>query len=104
MKQSEFPEWDVQSRLLTKEEVKDPIMVLDEVFDFAHLPEWRTLLWEWLKITVSGSYNTLSTESERNSILLLYEKIQKLVEVAHLLYIQQEAAKQNQKEKNQHIF
>jgi hypothetical protein len=104
MKQSEYPEWEMQPRLLNKEEVTDPGIVLDEVFDYAHLPEWRSLLWEWLKITVSGTYNTESAEYDRSSILYMYEKLQKLIEAAHLMYVQQEASKQLEKEKERHIF
>lgn len=104
MKKIDYPEWEMQSRLLNKEEVADPIIVLDEIFDFAHLPEWRNLLWEWLKITVSGSYNTVSTETERSNILFVYEKLQRLIEVSHLLYMQQENAKQAKLEKDRHIF
>ena len=104
MKQSEYPEWEMQPRLLNKEEVTDPGIVLDEVFDYAHLPEWRSLLWECLKITVSGTYNTESAEYDRSSILYMYEKLQKLIEAAHLMYVQQEASKQLEKEKERHIF
>ena len=104
MKQSEYPEWEMQPRLLNKEEVTDPGIVLDDVFDYAHLPEWRSLLWEWLKITVSGTYNTESAEYDRSSILYMYEKLQKLIEAAHLMYVQQEASKQLEKEKERHIF
>ncbi len=104
MKKTDYPEWEMQSRLLTKEEVNDPTIVLNERFDFAHLPEWRNLLWEWLKLTVSGTYNTASAESERGNILFVYEKLQRLIEVSHILYMQQEALKENQKEKERHIF
>jgi hypothetical protein len=104
MKQSEYPEWEMQSRLLNKEEVTNPNIVLDEVFDYAHLPEWRFLLWEWLKITVSGTYNTESAEYDRSSILYMYEKLQKLIEAAHLIYVQQEVSKELGKEKERHIF
>jgi hypothetical protein len=104
MKQSEYPEWEMQPRLLNKEEVTDPGIILDEVFDYAHLPEWRSLLWEWLKITVSGTYNTESAEYDRSSILYMYEKLQKLIEAAHLMYVQQEASKELEKEKERHIF
>lgn len=104
MKQSEYPEWEMQSRLLNKEEVADPNIVLDEVFDYAHLPEWRSLLWEWLKITVSGTYNTESAEYDRYSILYTYEKLQKLIEAAHLIYAQKETSKELEKEKEQHLF
>lgn len=104
MKQTDYPEWEMQSRLLSKEEVNDPSIVLDEMFDFAHLPEWRNLLWAWLKITVSGSYNTESAELKRGNILFLYEKLQRLIEAAHLLHLQQIASIQMNEEKERHIF
>ena len=71
---------------LSEEEIANPRIVIDELFDFAHLPELRTLLWDWLKATVSGSYPEDLTKEERISILLLYEKIEKLVEAAHILH------------------
>lgn len=104
MKKTDHPEWEMYARSLTKEEYNDPNLVLDEVFDFAHLPEWRTLLWEWLKITVSGSYNTESVESERHSILLMYEKLQKLLEVAYFMHLQQKSLQEKDQEKQRHIF
>lgn len=104
MKKTDYPTWEMYSRSLTNEEYADPTLVLDELFDFAHLPEWRTLLWDWLKITVSGSYNTETTAVERASILCVYEKLQKLIEASHLLYIQQKTSKENTKEKERHIF
>jgi len=104
MKTTDYPEWEMQSRLLKKEEVNDPSIVLDEIFDFAHLPEWRSLLWEWLKITVSGSYNTASAELERGNLLFLYEKLQRLIEASHLIHLQQQASKRMDQEKERHIF
>ena len=105
MKKSAYPEWDMYSRLLTNEEHADPNLVLEELFDFAHLPEWRNILWDWLKITVSGSYNAeTSTSSERASILFVYEKLQKLIEASHLMYTKQKTSKETVKEKERHIF
>ncbi|MBL0882455.1 MAG: hypothetical protein IBJ16_03740 [Chitinophagaceae bacterium] len=104
MKKSDYPEWEMYARLLTKEEQADPLRVLDDVFDFAHLPEWRVLLWEWLKITVSSTYHTEAVESERTTILLTYEKLQKLLEVAYLMYIQLQSLQQKDQEKQRHIF
>jgi len=105
MKKSAYPEWDMYSRLLTNEEHADPDLVLEEIFDFAHLPEWRNILWNWLKITVSGSYNTeATTPSERASILFVYEKLQRLIEASHLIHLQQHTLQQTEKEKERHIF
>jgi hypothetical protein len=70
---------------LSAEEIADPQLVIEELFDFAHLPEIRLILWDWLKATVTGSYPEDLSKEERNAILILYEKIEKLVEAAHVL-------------------
>lgn len=100
MNKSDYPEWEMRSRCLTNEEIEDPSLVLDELFDFAHLPELRQLLWEWLKITVSDSYSKDTETNEKLSVLFLYEKMQKLIEAAHLIW----KAHQSSKEKERHIF
>ncbi len=86
---TQYPEWESFSRKLSEEEVEDPQKVIAELFDYAHLPHVRDLLWFWLKTTVNGSFITEDLEHrERTSILFLYEKIEKLVEAAHILHIQ----------------
>ncbi len=70
---------------LSEDEIANPQIVIDELFDFAHLPELRSMLWDWLKSTVSGNYPEDLSKEERVAILLLYEKIEKLVEAAYLL-------------------
>jgi hypothetical protein len=42
---------------LSEEEINDPYLVIDELFDFAELNDARELLWEWLKVTVTGTYH-----------------------------------------------
>lgn len=74
------------SQLLTSKEIADPQLVIDEFFDFAHLPEVRELLWEWLKVTVTGTYHKELNASERSAILTLYEQLSRLVEAAHILH------------------
>lgn len=74
------------SQLLSSKEIADPQLVIDELFDFAHLPEIRELLWEWLKVTVTGTYHKELNASERSTILTLYEKLSKLVEAAHVMH------------------
>lgn len=104
MNMSGYPEWEKQSRLLTKEEIDNPHLVIEELFDFAHLPEIRNLLWEWLKTTVTGDFNESLDAREKSSLLFLYEKIQKLIEASHiLLQIQRKEVVQEQ-EKSRHIF
>ncbi len=86
---TQYPEWESFSRKLSEEEVENPHKVIAELFDFAHLPHVRDLLWLWLKTTVNGSFITEDLEHrERTSIIFLYEKIEKLVEAVHILHIQ----------------
>lgn len=70
---------------LTEKERKNPYQVIDELFDFADLPDARELLWDWLKTTVTGNYHKQLTATERSLIITLYEKIEKLLEAAYLL-------------------
>lgn len=71
---------------LSKEEMANPYLVIDELFDFAHLPDVQELLWEWLKVTVTGNFHKTLSSSERASIITLYEKLEKLVEAAHVMH------------------
>lgn len=70
---------------LSSEEIANPQLVFEELFDFAHLPEARSMLWDWLKATVTGTYPEDLSKEERNNILFLYEKMEKLIEAAYLL-------------------
>ena len=77
-------EQDFLPRHLTAEEIADPRLVFYDVFDFEHLPGIRSLLWDWLKTTVVGNYNRELDKRERSIIILLYEKLQRMVEAAHI--------------------
>ncbi|MFZ6024835.1 MAG: hypothetical protein ACOYVG_10345 [Bacteroidota bacterium] len=89
---------------LNKDEISNPQLVIAELFDFAHLPELKQLLWEWLKATVSGSYNKTLSKRERASILLLYEHMEKLIEANHLLHIEQKKQEMKKMDEQRHIF
>ncbi len=84
---------------LSKEEISDPYLVLEELFDFAHLPQLRSMLWDWLKATVTGGYNKSLSSRERENILLLYEKVEKLIEAAHVLQGNSPHQKKNRRKK-----
>jgi hypothetical protein len=73
---------------LSKKEIKKPITVVNDFFSFADLPQVRTIMWEWLKITVTGSYSKSLSRDERSDLLYFYEQLQKLIEAAHLLHAQ----------------
>lgn len=90
--------------LLTQEEINNPHLVVAELFDFAHLPELKKMLWEWLKATVSGSYTKTFNSRERSSILILYEYMQKMIEANHLLYTEQKKLDEKKSDQQKHIF
>jgi hypothetical protein len=71
---------------LTQTGIADPQLVIDDLFDFAHLPDIRELMWEWLKATVTGTYHKELSSSERSAILSLYEHLTRLVEAAHIIH------------------
>jgi hypothetical protein len=77
---------------LNAAETKDPVLVFDELFDFADLPDVRAMLWCWLKATVTGTYHKELSATERSAILSLYEKLEKTVEAAHVLYVKEKHA------------
>lgn len=79
---------------LSEEEISDPYLVIDELFDFADHADTRELLWEWLKVTVTGTYHKNMSSTERAAILTMFEKLEKLVDAVHVLH----------QTKNQKIF
>lgn len=76
---------------LNAAEMKDPQLVIDELFDFADLADVRELLWGWLKVTVTGTYHKELTASERSAIITLYEKMEKLIEAVHVMRVNPQA-------------
>ncbi|MEI6263463.1 MAG: hypothetical protein WCP74_00070 [Sphingobacteriia bacterium] len=52
---------------------------LTHFFDFANPKEWESLLWEWFKTTITGSYNQLS-KKERSNLIYTFEMINKLIQ------------------------
>ncbi len=81
----DFPPADFQPRYLSKEEILTPTMVLAAFFDFAHLPQIREIMREMLTTIVTGNWHLLNS-SNRNDMLYFYEKLEKLIEAAHLIF------------------
>ena len=81
----EYSPAELEPRKLSKEEMANPYEVIDELFSYGHLPQLREALWEWLKLTVSGSYHHESRR-DRANLLHLYEKLERLIEAAHIIY------------------
>jgi hypothetical protein len=86
MRLSNASVWKQPIHTLTEEEMADPYLVIDELFDFADLRDARELLWDWLKTTVTGSYHKQLTSTERSALITMFEKIEKLLEAAYVLH------------------
>lgn len=81
----DYPSREMEPRKLTAEQVANPMLVVHALFDFAHLPQLREMLWHLLRAVVTGSYASLP-QDEKNDLLYFYEQLEKLMEAAHLLH------------------
>jgi HEPN domain-containing protein len=70
---------------LTDEEINDPYLVINDLFQFGHLPDLRELLWNSFKSNITGSYHKELTRKERKEIVSLYEYFERLVEAVHII-------------------
>ena len=77
----------ISTHNLSKHEVENPALVFYELFDYASLPHLKEHLWQWLKLTVTGGYTKKYFDyRERESILVLYEHLEKLLEASFIIY------------------
>jgi len=83
---------------LTREQIADPYIVIDELFDYAHLPELRAQLWEWIRLTITCSYHEQEVRDKVN-LLYCYDQIVKMIEAVHLLHRKTEERKFEGEEK-----
>lgn len=77
---------ETEHLLLTPAEKADPLQVVHEFFDFSHLPQARELLWKWFTATVTEGFSSSLTYVEKANLVSFYERLEKLVEAAHLLH------------------
>jgi hypothetical protein len=82
----EYPPGEFNPRGLSNEERENPYLFIHALFDYAHLPQLREMLWEWLRATVTGSFQH-GSRTDRENILDFFEKLQKLIEAAHLIHL-----------------
>ena len=57
---------------LTNEELANPYLVIEELFDLPTFPMFE-LLWEWLKATVTSSYHRTLSANEQETIITLFK-------------------------------
>jgi hypothetical protein len=82
---------------LSEEEIKNPHLVIHQFFDYAGLDDLRGYLWEWLKLSVTGTFNTRMVDKyKRYDLLLFYEHIEKLIEATYIIYLRNKKQKRNQ--------
>lgn len=77
-----------QPQKLSATEIANPYLVVYELFDYAHVPEIKEILLNWLKATVTGNYNQHLTRRERAELVFFFEKMERLVEAAHLIHVE----------------
>jgi hypothetical protein len=77
--------WEMKPRKLSIEEIEHPEKVIEEFFEYAHLPQVRWYLWEGLKTMITGSYAHQKSR-DRSSLIYFYEQIEKLIEVTHVIH------------------
>lgn len=81
---------------LSDEEIRNPHLVIDRFFDYAGLESLQEHLWDWFKLTVSGTYNTqLIDKNRRYDMILFYEHMERIIEAAHIIYLQNKKQKRN---------
>ena len=79
-----------------KEEVRDPYLVITRFFDYADVNSVREYLWDWLKITVSGTFNTnIINKHQRYDMIYFFEHLEKLVEATYAIQQKRSAKNQN---------
>ena len=79
---------------LSEEEIKNPQLVIDGLFDYAGLENLRVYLWDWFKVSVTGTFNThLMDIHRRYDMIVFYEHLERIMEAVHVIYIK------NKKEK-----
>lgn len=70
-----------------KKEIPDHLHSLQDFFLCFGVEESKKLLWDWLNITVSGSFGQ-EPVNVRQNLLTFYVHIQELLDAAHTLAMQ----------------
>ena len=82
---SKPPSPEMHPRKLSKQEMKDPHLVIEDFFNYAHLPQVRDKLCQWFETTVTGNFSKQLSGRERSNMVFFYKQIERLVEAAHII-------------------
>lgn len=84
--------WEMKPRKLSVEETEHPELVIEELYQYASLPQLRWYLWEGTKTLVTGTFNGLRSR-ERTNLIYFYEQIERLIEVSYIMHERSKLAK-----------
>jgi len=62
------------------------LAVLEEFFAYVSLQQAQQKLWNWVEVTVTGSFNKELTRRERCNILFFYHQLSAVLEAADAIY------------------
>ncbi|MFD2885976.1 hypothetical protein, partial [Chitinophaga cymbidii] len=68
-----------------KDEVADPLRAIHRFCVLYDLPELRANLWSWLSEMLSSNETSYDSPERRADLLLLYEKLQGLLDAVFLI-------------------
>ncbi|MCX6317285.1 MAG: hypothetical protein NTW29_08340 [Bacteroidetes bacterium] len=68
-----------QIRYLKPDEIENPYLVIERLFANTHLPALREALWQWLRITITGTYS-LEESLQQANLIHLYEEMERVLE------------------------
>jgi hypothetical protein len=83
---NKHPQWHNQPLRLSKYELRNPHVVINEFFESYHLQDVREILWRWLEAVISSPHSISSDPLERANHMYFYEKVEVLVEAALVIY------------------
>lgn len=74
-----------KDKLSSKRAQKTPLdKAIEDLFDFAEYKYIDQGMREWMKSTICGDFSTRMDAKEKDFTLILFEKVQALLEAAHL--------------------
>jgi hypothetical protein len=96
---TEYAARETCPRKLSKKEAANPHSVIEEFFEYATLPQAKDKLWAWLETTVTGSFNKELNCRERCNMVFFYQRMEKLMEAAHIIHMHKKDKKPGNKQK-----
>ncbi len=77
--------WEMKPRKLTIEELENPESVIEDFFQFVHLPQARWYMKEWINALVTDSFTDLK-KKDKISLIFFHEQLEKLIEGIYVIH------------------